>query len=201
MNLPGKAVAWLDSEGLSYFDVEESLSALLTEVADAARAEEREKVVAMFGKYRDSKEHNSWRAIVQRCTNPNDRVYPRYGGRGVTVCERWLESFEAFLVDVGPAPSQEHTIDRIDNACGYEPGNVRWATQQEQQRNRTNNRYLTANGQTKLIEDWAKDIGISVHTLWTRVSRGWPDDEVVNTPLRKMAQDYRRIRARGERGT
>lgn len=77
-----------------------------------------------------------WATMIQRCHNPNLKQYARYGARGITVCQEWRDSFEAFLTHIGPRPSPEYSIDRIDNDKGYFPGNVRWATRQEQVANR-----------------------------------------------------------------
>lgn len=82
-----------------------------------------------------SPEYQSWRSMIQRCENPNAYDYARYGGRGITVCERWRSCFENFLADMGPRPSPQHTLDRIDPNRNYEPGNCRWATKAEQSRN------------------------------------------------------------------
>lgn len=83
----------------------------------------------------DAPEYEIWCGMVRRCTNPNNHAWPRYGGRGITVCDRWRESFETFLADVGPRPSDKHSIDRINNDGNYEPGNCRWATAREQVQN------------------------------------------------------------------
>ena len=80
--------------------------------------------------------HRTWITIVHRCHSPGSKDYPRYGGRGIRVCDRWRDSFEAFLADMGERPSQRHSIDRIGNDRGYEPGNCRWATVGQQARNK-----------------------------------------------------------------
>lgn len=87
------------------------------------------------GRATRSSEYRTWGGMVQRCTNPNNSRYSSYGGRGITVCDRW-RTFENFLEDMGRRPSPDHSIDRIDNDGSYEPGNVRWATKSQQQINR-----------------------------------------------------------------
>lgn len=82
-----------------------------------------------------SPEYNSWQGMIARCHNPNNRAYARYGGRGIVVYDAWRHDFAAFLRDVGPRPSPNHSLDRIDNSDGYRPGNVRWATPAEQAKN------------------------------------------------------------------
>lgn len=88
------------------------------------------------GKRVATPEYRAWQSLKNRCTNPNARDYPYYGGRGIKVCQRWLNSFENFLADMGRRPTPQHSLDRIDPDGDYEPSNCRWATKQEQARNR-----------------------------------------------------------------
>jgi hypothetical protein len=85
---------------------------------------------------RKTAEYTSWAGVKSRCFNQKEKAYPNYGGRGITVCERWRNSFENFLADMGPRPSQKHSVDRIDVNGNYEPSNCRWATATQQARNR-----------------------------------------------------------------
>src|SRR6185436_9500491 len=100
------------------------------------------------------KEYYSWNAMKSRCLNPNSPSWPRYGGRGITVCERWLV-FQNFYDDMGPMPSSVHSIDRIDNNGNYEPDNCRWATPKEQARNTRSNRIIEFRGERGCVSMFA----------------------------------------------
>lgn len=167
-------------------------------------------------------EYRSWHHMIQRCENPRDKSYARYGGRGIAVCQEW-RAFTAFFRDMGPRPGAGYSIDRICNHLGYEPGNCRWATSKEQNQNRSNsftvatasgskslaalaeshglpaalarNRvqtlgwsveralteaprsryrtFLTIDGETKPVSEWAKVSGVPKSAIYRRVLRGW----------------------------
>jgi hypothetical protein len=130
-----------------------------------------------------SPEYRSWRGMKTRCLNTRDHMYPKYGGRGIGICDRWRDSFEAFLADMGPKPTPRHSIERIDNNGNYEPSNCRWATNTEQSRNRRNTRHITHEGETMCISAWAYKAGISVQTLHTRLRNGMPISAALTHPL------------------
>lgn len=132
-----------------------------------------------------TREYRAWCDILKRCNDKNHKSYADYGGRGITVSQQWANSFESFLQDVGKCPAENLTIDRIENAKGYEPGNCRWATMREQCNNRRSNRRLTYNGITKTITEWAIAIGISDNTIRARIDKhGWTIDKALSTPSR-----------------
>lgn len=123
----------------------------------------------------------TWNTMKMRCTNPNNPVYRHYGGRGIVVCDRWLNSFAAFFEDMGERPSPKHRLDRIDNDGPYSPDNCRWATQKEQCRNTRQNRLITFRDETLCITDWAARLDIHPVTLHLRVKKGWPLDRALTT--------------------
>ena len=126
-----------------------------------------------------STEYITWKEMKRRCYNPKNSQYHLYGGRGITICERWRTSFVDFLADMGPKPFPEATIDRIDNDHGnYEPGSCRWATRLEQGQNTRKVRLLTYNGETLCLRAWARKLGITHRTLSERIARGWSLDRV-----------------------
>lgn len=116
--------------------------------------------------------YTSWRNMIQRCTNPKNKRYQCYGGRGIIVCEKWRQ-FENFLADMGECPPS-YTIERQNNDGNYEPSNCRWATIAEQAVNRSNNSRIEFRGQKRLLRDWAAEIGIDRRTLHRRLKCGWP---------------------------
>lgn len=126
-----------------------------------------------------SPEYVVWSHMIARCTNPNDKRYARYGGRGIVVCDEWLKDFARFLADMGPRPSPDHTIDRIDNDGPYSAANCRWATRKEQNRNTSTNRMVTAFGQTRCLAEWAEITGIHRETVRDRLNRGWDAERAV----------------------
>ena len=115
--------------------------------------------------------YNAWSGMKARCENPANRKFVDYGSRGIKVCERWRNSFENFLGDMGECP-KGCSIDRIDTNGHYEPSNCRWATQTVQQRNRRNNIVITFGGESCCLSEWAERLGIPYKTLHGRISRG-----------------------------
>lgn len=125
----------------------------------------------------------TWGTMIARCTNPKNYKYPMYGGRGITVCESWLESFANFSVDMGDKPAGK-TLDRIDVNGNYEPSNCRWASPKEQANNTRRNRVLTLNGESLTLTQWSERLGVSPSTLHQRIAeRG---EEVALSMKRKI---------------
>lgn len=126
-----------------------------------------------------SPEYNAWTAMRQRCSNPNNPRYSLYGGRGISVCNRWHTSFEDFLDDMGPRPSPRHSIDRIDNDGDYEPRNCRWATIEEQANNKSTNNHHFYRGENLTLSQIARKYGISRRALEYRLQIGEPISAVI----------------------
>ena len=138
---------------------------------------------------RPSPEYYTWRSIKARCFNIKHQSYGKYGGAGITMDPIWKENFAEFLADVGPRPSLYHTLDRKINELGYVPGNVRWATRFTQNRNRSDNHWITANGEKLCLEDWARKIGCTQAAIRYRIKRGWSPEKAVTTPPNKKLQN------------
>ena len=132
-----------------------------------------------------TKEWRAWNSMIRRCTYPSMDRYPHYGGRGITVCERWNE-FTNFLEDVGFAPSKKHSLGRIDNDGNYEPKNVRWETVEQQHRNTSANRKISYKGETLTLVEWSEKTGLKRTTITQRLdSYGWSIEKTLTTPARK----------------
>lgn len=116
-------------------------------------------------------EYSVYRAMLKRCYNPNHKSYKDYGGRGISVCAAWLESFENFYKDMGPRPGPEFSVDRIDNERGYEPTNCRWALPDEQQNNRRSCHYVEYCGDRLTVTQLAKALGVHRRTLTDRLRK------------------------------
>lgn len=128
-----------------------------------------------------------WRQMIQRCCNPDHIAYADYGGRGIDVHTEWL-NLQMFVSDIetsiGVRPPR-HQLDRTDNNKGYEPGNVRWATQKQQCRNRRNNLHITVNDVTKCVSEWAEETGIHIQTLLWRIRNNTPVDKLLAQPRKR----------------
>lgn len=118
-----------------------------------------------------SLEYMVWAGMIQRCTNPSHASYQQYGGRGISVHERWSD-FRNFIADMGERPTSKHSIDRINNDGNYEPSNCRWATPAEQMSNRSDNRIVEFGGIKKPLSHWARDLGITHSSLAERIDSG-----------------------------
>lgn len=134
------------------------------------------------GQLRNGRTHNAlyitWGHMLQRCLNSASPAYKHYGGRGITVCERWKSS-DNFITDMSPKPGPEYTLDRIDNNGNYEPGNCKWATRTEQNNNRRNNIKLSINGIHHTVLEWSVISGVSEKSIYQRLRRGWTAERVI----------------------
>lgn len=136
------------------------------------------KATAKHNKY-GSKEYWSWCSIKKRCNNQSSPSYYRYGGRGISICNEWNDSFISFYEHVGDAPHKSSSIDRIDNDGNYEPGNVRWTTAKVQANNRSSNRHIVYEDKKHTITEWSDITGISKSTIFNRLNRGWSADQTL----------------------
>ena len=128
-------------------------------------------------------EYNVWNCMRQRCNNTRNSRYCDYGGRGIKICERWMESFINFLNDMGTRPSPYHTLDRINNNGNYEPSNCRWTIWAVQANNMRSNRVLTLFGKSDTATRWARKIGLNPQRVLARKLRGWSDEKSLLTPV------------------
>lgn len=132
----------------------------------------------------NSSEYTAWRHMKARCYNTNNSQYKDYGGRGIKVCDRWLNSFENFYEDMGPKPSKDLTLERKDNNSNYFPENCIWDTRKQQGKNRRTNIWITYNGKTQILYHWSHEYGISYQTIKHRLDKGWSIEDALLTPTR-----------------
>lgn len=141
--------------------------------------------------YAGTSTHHVWKGMRQRCLNANAPAYADYGGRGITICERWMESFENFLADMGEKP-EGLTLDRRDNNGPYSPENCAWASRKAQAENRRSNRILEFGGKRQILSQWAADMGEPVTLLAGRLDRGWPVERALTEPRCSLAESLAR---------
>lgn len=156
-----------------------------TKTCGCLRDENARKRMTKHGKYK-SPEYAAWHGMQSRCYNDGSSS-PRYKYRGIKVCDRWLESFDNFYADMGDKPSSKHSLDRIDNDGNYTPENCRWATASQQLDNTCRTIRMTLSGETKILTEWADVLNLNPKTLRTRKLRGWSDEQILTTPVRKRA--------------
>lgn len=124
----------------------------------------------------------AWQSMIWRCNNKARADYKHYGGRGISVCQRWASSFQNFIDDMGPKPSQ-HSLGRIDNDGNYEPNNCRWETLSQQARNKRTNRVITYEGKSMTLVEWAEATGLNRDTISKRLEAGWTVAQSITRPL------------------
>lgn len=147
-------------------------------LAPTRQPKSNKKRISVNGESR-TKEYQAWIHIKMRCNNPSYARFKDYGGRGISVCDRWL-SYNNFLSDMGRAPSTKHTIDRINNDGNYEPNNCRWATWSQQHSNKRGLRKITYKGESKTVAEWARGLGVHKGTILYRLNKGWDADRAVS---------------------
>ena len=145
------------------------------------------KSAATHGR-RFTREYQCWVDMRRRCDNPKNASYKNYGAKGITVCNRWQTSFANFFADMGKCP-KGFTLDRFPNHEGnYEPGNCRWANQDQQANNKITNRRIEAFGKSHTISEWGRLTGLGKSVIRGRLLRGWTHENAIGKPLRKLTR-------------
>lgn len=140
------------------------------------------------GRYKQ--EYGIWLAIKKRCLSQNCKDYHYYGGRGIKICEQWIDNFAQFYLDMGPRPSNQHELERRENDGNYEPSNCYWATKKEQKNNTRHNRFITYKDRTLTLAQWAEELGTTQQTLSARINTyKWSIEKAIETPIRKIKND------------
>ena len=133
---------------------------------------------AVRGKF--SPEYQTWRAMISRCEDPKADRFQQYGGRGISICDRWRNSFQNFLADMGQRPAGTF-IERIDVNGNYEPGNCKWETQARQARNKSTNKLITFRGETRPLIEWSEKLGINYSRMRARAQHGFPPEAILSS--------------------
>jgi len=129
--------------------------------------------------------YNVWISMRKRCLNPNHKSYNDYGGRGITICNKWLDNFENFLDDMGESPNGK-SLDRIDNNKGYYKDNCRWSSWKEQANNRRNSKIINFNGKSMCCSDWEKELNFGSGLIGKRLKNGWGMNKILTTPAKPI---------------
>lgn len=130
--------------------------------------------------------YTSWVGMRNRCYCTTDKNYAQYGGRGITVCDRWMDEnngYLNFIADIGNRPTDKHSVERINVNGNYEPSNCKWATATEQNNNKSDNTFLTHKNETKTISQWAREMDIPHRTIRARIRYNWSVEDVLETPV------------------
>jgi len=133
-----------------------------------------------------TKEYNAWVDVRRRCYNPKYRFFHRYGGRGITVCDRWRESFENFFADMGLCPPDKYAVGRIDNDGNYEPSNCRWENRDEEMNNTSRNRYFEYQGRIQTGTQWARELEIDPSSVYWGMWNKKPLKEIFGIELTEV---------------
>jgi hypothetical protein len=145
------------------------------------KSEDAKKKATTHGLSKGNAEYKAWCHIKDRCHNPTNKSYARYGGRGIVVCDRWRDNFETFLADMGPRPSSRHSIERVNNDGPYSAENCRWATPTEQNNNKRSNKHVEAFGRRQTLAQWARELGVGYSMLQQRIYRQkWPVEKALS---------------------
>jgi hypothetical protein len=142
-------------------------------------------------------EYSVWKGMKSRCLNPKARQYADYGGRGITVCERWLASFQNFFADMGPRPSSKRSIERVNNDGNYESDNCIWALRRQQSCNKRNTEFVEYNGRRLSLVELARAHNIDSGVLHTRLQNGWPIEHALAMPTNSNKRKARLFFATG----
>lgn len=178
----GSCSYWMECEcGTEYTAWAESLKKGTGRWCKECRRKRISEARTTHGK-RYTRKYMFWSSMKARCNpDPNQQNYGLYAGRGISMCQRWMESFDNFDADMPDPPNDALSIDRIDNNGNYEPGNCRWATKMEQANNRRTNVLITFNGKTQTISQWSRELPLDKTTIRKRLLKGWPIEKVLST--------------------